>query len=102
VADLLAKVARVADVPPNGPHTVRHTFCSHLTMRGATVGIQALAGHQDLMATQRYMHLSPNMLDDAIRLLDSAGGDATGRGDIVETACATALRKAICLGALAN
>ena len=86
VADLLAKVARVADMRPNGPHTLRHTFCSHLAMRGAAVGaIQLLAGHQDLMTTQRYMHLSPNMLDDAIRLLDAAGGGATGRGDIVET-----------------
>jgi site-specific recombinase XerD len=46
-------------------------------MRGATVGIQALAGHQDLMATQRYMHLSPNMLDDAIRLLDSVSSPKT-------------------------
>ena len=65
VADLLAKVARVADMRPNGPHTLRHTFCSHLAMRGAAVGaIQLLAGHQDLMTTQRYMHLSPNMLDD--------------------------------------
>ena len=32
--------------------------------------IQELAGHQDLSVTQRYMHLSPVALDDAIRLLD--------------------------------
>ena len=55
-------------------------------MRGAAVGaIQLLAGHQDLMTTQRYMHLSPNMLDDTIRLLDAANGDTNACGDIVET-----------------
>ena len=65
LADLLAKVARAADMPPHGPHTLRHTFCSHLAMRGAAVGaIQLLAGHQDLTTTQRYMHLSPNMRSD--------------------------------------
>jgi site-specific recombinase XerD len=34
--------------------------------------IQELAGHQDLLTTQRYMHLSPAALDSAIRLLDSS------------------------------
>ena len=53
-------------------HILRHTFCSHLAMRGApTRAIQELAGHQDLSTTQRYMHLSPAALDAAIRLLES-------------------------------
>jgi integrase len=52
-------------------HILRHTFCSHLAMRGAPArAIQELAGHQDLDTTQRYMHLSPAALDAAIRLLD--------------------------------
>ena len=73
-------------MPPHGPHTLRHTFCSHLAMRGAAVGaIQALAGHQDLMTTQRYMHLSPNVLDAAIGLLDTPRAREEPRGDIVET-----------------
>lgn len=54
-----------------GVHVLRHTFCSHLAMRGATpTAIQALAGHTTLGVTQRYMHLSPEAKDDAIRLLD--------------------------------
>ncbi len=86
VADLLAKVAREAGMPPHGPHTLRHTFCSHLAMRGAAVSaIQVLAGHQDLLTTQRYMHLSPNMLDAAIKLLDAPRIREAPRGDIVET-----------------
>ena len=51
--------------------SLRHTFCSHLAMRGAPArAIQELAGHQDLATTQRYMHLSPAAIDGAIRLLD--------------------------------
>lgn len=85
LVDVLLKASRAARMPPYGPHTLRHTFCSHLAMRGAAVGaIQALAGHQDLMTTQRYMHLSPSVLDAAISLLDTPRGGAC-RGDIVET-----------------
>ena len=55
-------------------------------MRGAPARtIQELAGHQDLMTTQRYMHLSPNMLDAAIGLLDAPRSREVPRGDIVET-----------------
>jgi hypothetical protein len=47
-------------------------------MRGAPArAIQELAGHQDLMTTQRYMHLSPAALDAAIRLLDAGTAPAT-------------------------
>ena len=42
-------------------HILRHTFCSHLAMRGAAPkAIQNLAGHQHLSTTMRYMHLSPS------------------------------------------
>ena len=54
-----------------GVHRLRHTFCSHLAMRGAPArAIQELAGHADLTTTQRYMHLSPAAIEGAIRLLD--------------------------------
>jgi integrase len=69
-----------------GVHVLRHTFCSHLAMRGgATRAIQELAGHQDLATTQRYMHLSPGAIESAIRLLDQPARGLQ-RGDIVETA----------------
>ena len=58
-------------------------------MRGApTRAIQELAGHPDLSTTQRYMHLSPNAISDAIRLLEMPRhkSDDIGSGDIVETA----------------
>jgi len=77
---MVRRVARRANVKP-GVHILRHTFCSHLAMRGAPArAIQELAGHQDLGTTQRYMHLSPAALDAAIRLLDGADSG----GGIVE------------------
>ncbi|MBM3524784.1 MAG: site-specific integrase, partial [Alphaproteobacteria bacterium] len=40
---------------PTGVHILRHTFCSHLVMKGATMrAVQELVGHQDLTMTQRY------------------------------------------------
>jgi integrase len=68
-----------------GVHILRHTFCSHLAMRGAPArSIQELVGHADLTMTQRYMHLSPAALDAAIRLLDRPGSDQKF-GDVGET-----------------
>jgi integrase len=50
---LVRRTARRANVKP-GIHILRHTFCSHLAMRGAPArAIQELAGHQDLATTQR-------------------------------------------------
>jgi integrase len=66
------RAARRAQIPHNGVHRLRHSFCSHLAMRGAPArSIQELAGHQDLSTTQRYMHLSPAAIESAIRLLDT-------------------------------
>src|ERR1051326_5904308 len=65
------RAAQKAALFNNGPHMPRHTFCSHLAMRGAPArAIQELAGHQNLTTTQRYMHPSPAALDGAIRLLE--------------------------------
>jgi integrase len=84
VQDWVKRAARRAKVV-EGVHILRHTFCSHLAMRGAPArAIQELAGHQDLGTTQRYMHLSPAAIEGAIRLLDQ-GAKPENFGDIVET-----------------
>jgi integrase len=72
----------------SGIHRLRHTFCSHLAMRGAPAkAIQELAGHQDLATTQRYMHLSPAAVESAIQLLDAPGGSIV-RGNMMATGSA--------------
>ena len=86
VADHVRRSARRAGLASHGVHVLRHTFCSHLAMRGAPArAIQELAGHQDIGTTQRYMHLSPAALDAAIRLLESPAGPST-RGNMLATA----------------
>jgi integrase len=71
VQDYVQRAVRRAQIVKGGVHRLRHSFCSHLAMRGAPArAIQELAGHQDLATTQRYMHLSPAAIEGAIRLLD--------------------------------
>jgi site-specific recombinase XerD len=84
----VARAARRANLRNVGVHVLRHTFCSHLAMRGAGArAIQELAGHRDLSTTQRYMHVSPAAVENAIRLLDSPA-PFMGRGDSGEAASA--------------
>ena len=79
----LVGAQKAAQVPEYGVHVLRHTFCSHLAMRGAPVrSIQALAGHASLTTTQGYMHLSPEAVDGAIRLLDDRQFGGGGGGNL--------------------
>jgi integrase len=79
------KRAQIVVTTTSGIHRLRHSFCSHLAMRGAPArAIQELAGHRDLTTTERYMHLGPAAIERAIRLLDTAPG-LIGRGDCGET-----------------
>jgi integrase len=60
VQGLVRRAARRANLSNLGVHILRRSFCSHLAMLGAPArAIQELAGHQEIVTTQRYMHLSP-------------------------------------------
>lgn len=76
----LERATKRAGLRQIGWHVLRHTFCSHLAIRGASPrAIQELAGHASLTTTQRYMHLTSDATRSAVELLD----DADGRGKSV-------------------
>jgi len=57
-----------------GWHMLRHTFASHLVMRGAHIrAVQDLLGHSDIRVTMRYAHLSPDVERETVQLLNSGG-----------------------------
>ena len=52
-------------------HICRHTYCSHLVMKGVhLVAVIQLAGHSSFSVTLRYAHLAPSIHADAVAKLD--------------------------------
>jgi len=70
----LWRACRRAGLRRLGWHALRHSFASHLVMRGAPIrGVQELLGHATIEMTMRYAHLSPNVTRDLVGLLDRDG-----------------------------
>lgn len=68
----LKLICRHAGMLPFGWHRFRHTFASHLTIRGVSLKVvQELMGHANIKMTLRYAHLSPETRHDAVMLLDA-------------------------------
>jgi integrase len=64
------RAMRAAGIEEFRFHDLRHTFASHLAIRGVPLEtIGALLGHKDPKMTKRYAHLSPTTLKQAVHAL---------------------------------
>ena len=65
----IAKQAGIADL--TRVHTLRHTFASHLVMKGVDLPtVMKLMGHSDIQTTMIYAHLAPDHLAGAVNKLE--------------------------------
>ncbi len=69
VGRLLTGYLRLAGLDPRtSPHTLRHSFATHLLDAGADIrGVQELLGHKSLNTTQVYTHVTTQRLQDSYR-----------------------------------
>src|SRR5262249_26842956 len=68
VHGLMFRAARLAGLGNAGVHRFRHWFCSHLSMRGASV--RAIQQHAGVIKawyiTPRYMYLNPSAVEAVV------------------------------------
>lgn len=68
--DAIHRAAKRAGLPGVRPHDLRHTAASWMVQNGiALEKVARVLGHRSLRTTQRYVHLDPEHLADAVEAL---------------------------------
>ena len=65
---IVKRLAQAADIRKNiSPHTLRHSFATHLLQNGADLRIiQQLLGHESIVTTEIYTHINIHDLREAV------------------------------------
>jgi len=70
IFDLIKKLAQKVGVKKNiSPHSLRHSFATHLMERGAGIrSVQDMLGHVSILTTEIYTHLDRSFLKETVEL----------------------------------